>query len=76
MHNVRQEYVQRLRSLKGLEGDGPGARAARRCRRELRRTALEAQREQLLKLRDEEVIGDDVLHRLQHELDLEDVRMR
>jgi monovalent cation/hydrogen antiporter len=75
VHNVRQEYVQRVRSLKGLEGDGP-AHASLALSKELRRTAIEAQRRQLLKLRDEEVIGDDVLHRLQHELDLEDVRMR
>ena len=75
VHNVRQEYVQRVRSLKGLEGEGP-AHAPLELSRELRRTAIEAQRRQLLKLRDEEVIGDDVLHRLQHELDLEDVRMR
>ena len=75
VHNVRQEYVQRLRSLRGLEGEGP-AHAPLALSRELRRTAVEAQRNQLLKLRDEEVIGDDVLHRLQHELDLEDERMR
>jgi len=75
VHGVRQEYVQRVRSLKGLDADGP-AHAPLELSRELRRTAVEAQRRQLLKLRDEEVIGDDVLHRLQHELDLEDVRMR
>ena len=75
VHNVRQEYAQRLRSLKGLEADGP-AHAPLALSRELRRTTIEAQRRQLLKLRDQEVIGDDVLHRLQHELDLEDVRMR
>lgn len=75
VHGVRQEYVQRVRSLKGLEGEGP-AHAPLELSKELRRTAIEAQRRQLLKLRDEEIIGDDVLHRLQHELDLEDVRMR
>lgn len=75
VHGVRQEYVQRVRSLKGLEGEGP-AHAPLELSRALRRAAVEAQRQQLLRLRDEEVIGDDVLHRLQHELDLEDVRMR
>jgi len=75
VHGVRQEFVQRVRSLKGLEGDGP-AHAPLALTTELRQAAVEAQRRQLLKLRDEEVIGDDVLHRLQHELDLEDVRMR
>ena len=75
VHGVRQEYVQRVRSLKGFEAEGP-AHAPLELSKELRRTAVEAQRKQLLKLRDEEVIGDDVLHRLQHELDLEDVRMR
>jgi CPA1 family monovalent cation:H+ antiporter len=75
VHGVRQEYAQRVRSLKGLEGEGP-AHTPLELSKELRRTAVAAQRRQLLKLRDEEVIGDDVLHRLQHELDLEDVRMR
>jgi CPA1 family monovalent cation:H+ antiporter len=75
VHGVRQDYVQRIRSLRGLEGEGP-AHAPLELSRELRRTAVEAQRKRLLELRDTEVIGDDVLHRLQHELDLEDVRMR
>ena len=50
VHGVRQEYAQRVRSLRGLEGEGP-AHAPLELSRELRRTAIEAQRKQLLKLR-------------------------
>jgi len=74
VHGVRQEYVQRVRSLRGLDGEGP-AHAPLALTTDLRRTAIEAQRRRLLTLRDEEVIGDDVLHRLQHELDLEELRL-
>lgn len=75
VHGVRQEYVQRVRALKGLDGDGP-AHAPLALTADLRRTAIDAQRRRLLELRDEEVIGDDVLHRIQHELDLEELRAR
>ena len=74
VHGVRQEYVQRVRSLRGLDEEGP-AHAPLALTTDLRRTAIEAQRRRLLTLRDEEIIGDDVLHRLQHELDLEELRL-
>jgi hypothetical protein len=70
---VRQEYVQRIRALKGLEGEAPSGLATIGATKALRREALDIQRDQLLKLREEEVIGDDVLHRIQYELDLEEV---
>jgi NhaP-type Na+/H+ or K+/H+ antiporter len=74
VHGVRQEFMQKQRALKGLEADGP-AHAPLELTRALRKDTLNAQRERLLTLRDEEVIGDDVLHRLQHELDLEELRL-
>jgi hypothetical protein len=42
----------------------------------LRREALDVQRDQLLRLRKEEVIGDDVLQRIQYDLDLEEMALR
>ncbi len=77
VHPVRSEYVQRIRSLKGLDGGMPSAGLATvGSTKTLRQETLDVQRRQLLRLRDEEVIGDDVLHRIQHELDLEDMGLR
>jgi len=77
VHPVRNEYVQRVRSLKGLDGEIPAAGMATvGTTKALRQEALDVQRRQLLRLRNEEVIGDDVLHRIQHELDLEDLGLR
>jgi hypothetical protein len=71
---VKNEYVQRVRSLKGLDGEIPAAGMATiGTTKALRKEALDVQRRRLLRLRNEEVIGDDVLHRIQHELDLEDL---
>ena len=77
VHPVRQEYVQRIRALKGLEGPVPtSGLATMGATKALRREALDIQREQFLRLRKEEVIGDDVLHRIQYELDLEEMGLR
>ena len=77
VHPVRQEFVQRIRSLKGLEGEAPATGLTTiGTTKALRREALDVQRDQLLRLRKEEVIGDDVLHRIQYELDLEELGLR
>ncbi len=77
VHPVKDEYVQKIRALKGLDqGGSHNGLASIQTSRSLRKEALDAQREELLRLWKEEVIGDDVLHRLQHELDLEDMRLR
>ena len=77
VHPVRQEYVQRIRSLKGLEGEMPASGLATMgATKTLRREALDVQRDQLLRLRKEEVIGDDVLQRIQYDLDLEEMALR
>ena len=39
--------------------------------RSARRAMIDAEREELLRLRDEGVIGDAVMRRIQHDLDLE-----
>jgi CPA1 family monovalent cation:H+ antiporter len=43
--------------------------------REIRNTVIDAEREALLRLRAEGAIDDDVLRKLEHELDLEERRM-
>lgn len=43
--------------------------------RRLNRLAISAQRHALLKLRHDDRIGDDILHKIEHELDLEEVRL-
>jgi Na+/H+ antiporter len=75
IHSVRQEFVDRLRQLvrEGPEERLPASTPERI--RWLRLESLGAQREKLLALREEEAIGDDVLHRLQSELDLEEMRI-
>jgi CPA1 family monovalent cation:H+ antiporter len=74
IHPVRQELVDRLRQLVSERPEEriPGSTPERI--RWLRRESLAVQRERLLLMRQEETIGDDVLHRLQHELDLEEMR--
>ena len=69
--------MQRIRALKGLEGEAPASGLATiGATKALRREALDVQRDQLLRLRKEEAIGDDVLHRIQYELDLEEMGLR
>jgi CPA1 family monovalent cation:H+ antiporter len=42
---------------------------------QLQRSVLEAQREELIRLRDARYINDEVLRRIEHDLDLEDARL-
>jgi|MudIll2142460700_1097286.scaffolds.fasta_scaffold01333_2 CPA1 family monovalent cation:H+ antiporter len=73
-HGVRQEFVDRLRALVKADPEEPLPASTPAVVSRLRRESLVAQREKLLELRGSEVIGDDVFHRLQHELDLEEMR--
>ena len=43
--------------------------------RRLNKLAIAAQRRALIEMRREGRIGDDVLHKIEHELDLEEVRL-
>ncbi len=76
-HGVRQELVDRLRALvkaDPVHPEAPLPSSTSAVLQRLRLESLAAQREKLLELRGSEVIGDDVFHRLQHELDLEEMR--
>ena len=69
---VRAEYAARLKQerLVGLTAGGLDEPT-----RQLRIAAVAAERRRLLKLHREKQIGDEVPHRVQHELDIEEVRL-
>jgi len=71
-HLVRGDYVRRLTDARvdpEIEDDGLGD-----MHRSLRLQAIAAQRRRLLKLRRDLQISDEVLHRIERELDLEEAR--
>jgi Na+/H+ antiporter len=69
-------YTQRVQRASSID-PGAGAEAARvqAARRRLRHETLSAERLALIALRDQGVISDDVLHRLEQELDIEAIRI-
>jgi CPA1 family monovalent cation:H+ antiporter len=77
LDDLRAHHVRRVRRysarLKGRETDGDVADLE--AYNDLKRDLIRAQREAVIRLRDEEVINDDVMRRLQQELDLEETRL-
>jgi monovalent cation/hydrogen antiporter len=71
---IREVYAERLRRLEpsGSAGRSPAEEEA--AVRRLRAEILGAERHALIELRDREVISDEVLSRLEHELNLEAMR--
>lgn len=74
LHQRYQQEINRLCVTCGIEPDPYYARRVETMDR-LRKEALEAERQALVRLRDLGAIGDDVLLRLAAELDLEVVRL-
>ena len=76
IERMRTLYRQRVERASSID-PGAGAEAARAqaTLRRLRHEALSAERRALIALRDEGVISDDVLHRLEQELDIEAMRI-
>jgi len=76
---VRAEYHRTAGYLRAQLGVRPGVDdeepATCRTRLDVRLRALEAQQRMLIRLRDEDVIGDEILRRVQGELDLEEARL-
>lgn len=79
IERLRAEYLYRIERL-GVQCDSDGARRAEvadftanylRLRREL----LSAERREVIRLRDEGTINDEVLHRIERALDLEEARI-
>jgi Na+/H+ antiporter len=79
---VRAEYEQRvgyfstrLLDPDRVDTDADAATASCRTVEDAQREALAAERRMLLRLRDDGVIGDEILRRVQHALDLEESRL-
>jgi CPA1 family monovalent cation:H+ antiporter len=72
---VRHEYDQHLAYYSGrLVDDETEVGVMCDTDEQVRREALQAERKMLVKLRDDGVIGDDILRRVERELDLEESR--
>jgi CPA1 family monovalent cation:H+ antiporter len=72
VEQLRARYRQRLERASALGGgDGTASLEAAGAYRRLRHEALSAERRRLIELRDRGEISDEVLHRLEHELDVE-----
>jgi Na+/H+ antiporter len=71
---MRAHYLQRARRFSEL-GDVACSAQTAAAQRRLRHETLSAERRALIRLRDEGAIGDEVVHRLEHELDVEAIRI-
>jgi Na+/H+ antiporter len=75
LERVRGHYARKAQLEFDLEGDGQDRATAQTYRR-LEHGLLDARRRAAVSLRDERVIDDEVLGRLERELDLEELRIR
>ncbi|AGY56806.1 Na+/H+ antiporter [Gloeobacter kilaueensis] len=82
VRRLREQYTFRLRCLESIvaeeEGRGSYAEFSRRFRADvqMQQAALTAERQIVVKLRNEGTINEEVLLRIEHDLDLEEVRLR
>jgi CPA1 family monovalent cation:H+ antiporter len=65
----------RLAARAGETGDGDGYERRSRKYQKMIRRVLDAQREEIVRLRNAGEISNDVMHRLERELDLQDERL-
>jgi CPA1 family monovalent cation:H+ antiporter len=76
IQRMRVLYAQRVARASSIDrGAGPESARAQAAIRQLRHETLSAERRALIALRDEGAISDDVLHRLEQELDIEAIRI-
>jgi CPA1 family monovalent cation:H+ antiporter len=69
-------YTQRIRRASPINvGDSAAAAKAQAAYRRLRHETLTAERRALIALRDQGAISDEILHRLEQELDVEATRI-
>jgi len=72
LQRLRAEYDDRIAYyIRRMNPDGNEVMSCDRAE-DVERQAISAQREMLLRLRDQGVIGDEVLRQIEHELDLEE----
>jgi CPA1 family monovalent cation:H+ antiporter len=73
---LRATYTQRARRASSIDpGAGDAAARVQAALRRLRHETLTAERRAVIALRDRGVISDDVLHRIEQELDVEAMRI-
>ena len=65
----------RASSTAGIDGDGVDYETRSEAYQRLQREVIDAQRDRVIELRDRGEINDDVLRRIETELDLEDSRL-
>ena len=76
VERLRTSYAQRAKRFACPDAADPDCSAeAAAAYRRLRHEALTAERQRVIALRDQDVISDEVLHRIEHELDVEALRM-
>jgi CPA1 family monovalent cation:H+ antiporter len=74
---LRSEYEERIQQLERIDGDGQAVRGLFSAEYErLSREALKVERATILELRNQRAINDEVLRRIQHDIDLAEVRLR
>jgi monovalent cation/hydrogen antiporter len=82
---VREDTAERMRGLYNFrrsrfaarfdDGDDGAVEERSQSYQRLRRELLEAERNEVVRLRNEGVINDEVMYRVTHDLDLEDARL-
>jgi monovalent cation/hydrogen antiporter len=76
VNRMRSVDTQRLRKASPIEfGDSDAVARSEAAFRRLRHETLSAERRAVIALRDQSVINDDILHRLEQELDVEAIRI-
>jgi hypothetical protein len=76
IERLRAIYIQRLRRASLLRvGDTDAVAQAQASFRRIRHETLSAERRALIALRDQGVVSDEILHRLEQELDVEATRI-
>jgi CPA1 family monovalent cation:H+ antiporter len=75
INRARQAYRERLELLGDSDEVPPALPVACRTMDDVHRHTLTAEREMLIRLRDDALIGDEVFRRIQQELDLEESRL-
>jgi Na+/H+ antiporter len=78
LRRVRAEYERRISSLHDISLSLPSAseRHANAMLREVRLAALTAERRQIIEMRNLGLIGDEVMHRIERELDLVELELK
>jgi len=74
--DVRRRRLAQVDGERAVEDDGEDLSEHTGARARLMVAVIEAQRQEVVRLRNEGEISDDVMHKLEHELDLEQLRVQ